>query len=243
MTHIITIIAPSRSGKDTLAKMLPCTNIKFSRPMKAALEQAGGLPEGALESDEYRNMPLPTWNHNPGVTRTAMASLEGYSELPSEAFGSLEFLNIRVLEQDGGTYLDALIATYHFFHRFAPMLPKRGTIRQVKSLAQEGVPMVFTDVRMVEEVEIILATGLPLVTVELSRQGSSSISTDGKAQEILELLKKSSIAFCPYDNSGSLDELRSFAWYLHALVATHTKPQDSKPVWIEGRNKVKITRH
>ncbi len=180
MSYIIAIIAPSRSGKDTLASMLPGKNIKFSSPMKRVLEEWGGLPEGALEQDEYRNAELPF--------------------------------------TPGKTYLDALIATYHFFLDYAPLLPKAPVIKEMKYLLKWKKPIICTDIRMMEEAQLIVDLKAPIFTVRLSREGSEGESSDGKAEEILALLKQHSIDDFEFDNSGTKAELSGFAFSLKRQI-------------------------
>ncbi len=175
---IIVVLGPSRSGKDTLTKHLNGVNLKFSKPQKWALEHWGGLPDGALELDEYRNQELP---YTSGVT-----------------------------------YLDALVATYHFWKDFAPLANKKFVIDEAISLLAEGKNAIFSDVRMIEELELIKTLGSPIIGIQLKRKSIDGLSTDKLLDTLVEnLCINKDIPFMVYHNDLSITDLINFADYVN----------------------------
>ena len=189
MLPIITILAPSRSGKDSLQQLLstklddlniPNKPVKWSAHFKRVMEQTYGLPEGSLET-ETRHKLIP------GTTTT-------YLDVMVSMFHSQEAL-----------------ADRYFW--------KRPLLNYIRSEEAKELVLISTDTRDTFEAvftaDLYIDHRRPIITVRLNRAGNAGLSSDQNLNANFEYLKKfSSLVIdveLPDDPKGFISNLNPIA--------------------------------
>ena len=190
MLPIVVIVAPSRSGKDSLQRLLserldaqgvPNKPFKWAGHVKRMTELTYGLPEGSLETNEVRNSFVP------GTTTT---------------------------------YLDVLVSLYHCQDGLADLIFwKRPPLNYLRSAESKNFVLISTDTRCRFEAgfteEENIKHGRPIITVRLMREGNTGLSSDVHLVENFHYLKKfSSLVIdveLPDDPKGFISNLNPIA--------------------------------
>ena len=163
---IYVILAPSRSGKDSLASAIGdellaqgikrYTPFKWAGYVKRVVEQTYGLPEFALEDDNFRNQIIP---------------------------GTFK------------TYLDLLKDFYHCqAHQADPFFWKRPQLRLLEELMADGTNICSTDTRDIFEaaniIELACKYSYTITVIKLKREGTEGLSTDHLCDRIFQMFKE-----------------------------------------------------
>lgn len=195
MKTIFVIIAPSRSGKDTLAKaLLPklkkskhAVSFKWSDYVKRVVEETYGLNKGDLEIEEIRNSIVP------GTVTTYLQILVDFY-LTQDRIGD-------------------------------PYFWKRPIVDRLKFLMVQGLDIISTDTRDYFEAETIMSLaethGYKIVPVSLSREGHFGLASDRNTDQLFKLLASvagESYSYGIPDGNGYKEALEEIASELAARV-------------------------
>ncbi len=185
MKTIFVVLAPSRSGKDTLAGLIELNlkadmdrlpvQLKWSGHVKRVVECTYGLPKGSLEDPNVRNAIIP------GTSKT---------------------------------YLDLLVSFYHTQDQQAdPYFWKRPVFRQLEDAMISELPIISTDTRDAFEVEAILDLkakyDYQMITIKLDREGNPGLSSDKLLERNFEVLGCRSNIFLEFTVKDDPDNFRS----------------------------------
>lgn len=191
MKTIYVILAPSRSGKDSLHREIyyqlkrnyniDAVGFKWSDHVKRVVEDTYGLLHGALESDEIRNSFIP------GTTTT---------------------------------YLQVLVSFYHLQESMADQyFWKRPMVEFLESCMKYENTIISTDTRDLFEAEKIIELsklyGYEIAVIKLKRDGCDGLSSDRLCDQIYTMLSEASLTeprtiFCP-DSPTYKDHLAAVA--------------------------------
>lgn len=153
MLPIVVLLAPSRSGKDSLTELLldklahygiPGENFKFAGHVKRVTELTYGLPVGSLDDNVTRHKVIP------GTTIT---------------------------------YLDVLVSLFHNQDTIIDkQYWKRPAINYLQSVSSWSKTLICTDVRDIFEAGFITQeqrqNGRPIILVKLIREGTEGLTSD-----------------------------------------------------------------
>lgn len=139
--------------------------------------------------------------------------------------GDMELTEVRDRLVPGGdiTYLQVLIEMYHFWRRVDPLAPKYPTIREIKKTLAEGTPVIINDIRMPQEVEVVVNLGCPVYAIRVNRPGCPDVSSDESLEDNWESLSICADAYFEFDNTGAIADLVDFAVELEADIKNHQK--------------------
>ena len=189
MLPIVVILAPSRSGKDSLQLILstllddlkiPNKPVNWSSHFKRVMEMTYGLPVGSLET-ELRHQSIP------GTTTTD---------------------------------LDVMVSMFHSQDALADRwFWKRPLLNYIRSEEAKELVLISTDTRdtfeAVATADLYIDHGRPIITVRLTREGNTGLSSDVNLVENFHYLKKfSSLVIdveLPDDPKGFISNLNPIA--------------------------------
>lgn len=135
---------------------------------------------------------------------------EGYMELPE--------VRDRLVPNGGITYLQVLVEMYHFWQRVDPLAPKYPTIREMHRSLADDIPVILTDVRMPQEIAVVLDLNYPLYAIRVNRPGCPDVSSDESLEDNWESLTICSNAYFEFDNTGAIADLVDFAVELQSDI-------------------------
>lgn len=139
--------------------------------------------------------------------------------------GDMELTAVRESLIPGGdiTYLQVLIEMYHFWLKVDPLAPKYPTIREIEKTLAEGTPVIINDIRMPQEVEVVVNLGYPIYAVRVNRPGVPDVSSDASLEDNWESLSIVSENYYELDNTGTIADIVDFAIGLESDIAHYQK--------------------
>lgn len=121
------------------------------------------------------------------------------------------------------TYLDVLVKSYHFWLEVDPLAPKYPTIREIEKTLAVGMPVILTDIRMPQEVEVVLDLNYPLYAIRVSRPGSPDISSDESLEDNWETLTRYANEYYEVNNTEDLAHLVDLAIEIEGFIRDDLK--------------------